>query len=375
MLTQHHRYRKAVSTKGHEVFALVSEKSTSQRNYSLPMYLRPRARRSQVSLAQLVDTKQTKRDMKIVDLFMADDQLLKKEKADQRLREYLSEKTSRRRKSSGLAQAHSRLLRKREEDGQEVAPVDSLDGSHYLAKENTMRKQSSKRVKQHPPTNGQVHRQVRNYQFDSSSSESSDSMESTGKRPVHNTSLGHVRKIAKRGSITAGLGARQSLTQSVAEDAAEVGSEASDNDSEVLRSFLTTAPIPKSFTGARLRSADNGVTFHPYSGPRGGAMPPCVRDVDLQREYRSLGRGLKVDWRLEKAKQVELRKIMKEEVQLHAGPPIEAQRGKQEMQEEVRRVSSLASMNGVVSSQPHRPEGKGSAQRRRRYKDRAATAR
>ena len=378
------RYKKAVSTKGHEVFAIVSDRGGSAGRH-------PRGRPPPAAaVPQTPDapgmggSAGPGRDLKIIDLYMADDQLARKEKADARLREYLSEKNSRRRRSSGLAQAHSRLLRLREEETEQLGdsredaaanepgtkpPPRQASGRGALRALTTM---VAKTRKGGGGTGGAgggaggAGAKKLDFRYDSSSSDSTESDGQTAypKRIAARSFNNNLRKAARLAS-QADTRARRASQGVNDDDDGRDSDEGSESESVQLRRFLATEPID-GYTGQRLRprKREAQVTWYAYEGKRAGNVEPISREFDMQREYRTLGKGLKVDWCLDKSKQTELRRIMRESVQLHAGPQLEKGQTRQDMQDELRRVSSLASLQPTYSSgnvfhaqTPHAPHG------------------
>ena len=335
------RYRKAVSTKGHEVYALMDSgrKRKGSRRHS-----------------------KSNKEMTVVDLYMAETQLQKKEKADQRLREYVYDKTAQQRKSSGLAAAHARLLRMREEATCDSGANQITAGKRLsqVSNQSDTRKKSfcakkKKDRKRKPPTKHD--HLTSSFSFnetcDSSSSESSDNDDlKLPNRHQFNTAIAmhsahakkreqqQFRKMVRRGSQIAN-------SQPTSQDGD--GDDGSDSDHNNLTDSVHNSKVPSLGT-TRSQSGTPGVPrYYAYEGDRAGGLKPLIRTCDfLQRDYRSLGNGIRVDWRLGKDKQSELRTMLKQQTSIHAGPPIEV-KSKGDIQEEIRRVSSIASANSKAS--------------------------
>eukprot|EP01063_Lacrimia_lanifica_P008669 TRINITY_DN15718_c0_g1_i1.p1 TRINITY_DN15718_c0_g1~~TRINITY_DN15718_c0_g1_i1.p1 ORF type:complete len:1549 (+),score=558.08 TRINITY_DN15718_c0_g1_i1:60-4706(+) len=328
------RYKKAVSTKGHEVFAMVSQRQQQQQLSRKASMRSQRASRSSRALRSKSNSGASSKELKVVDLYMTDAELRKKERTDQRLREYLldrSEPDRRRKSSGGLEKLHTKFLRMREEDQAKAAGVGTATRrqSHRGSMASNVsgyRRASVAGVRTPQKGRGARLKGKRKQSSVCSSASSTDKEDEsplariTGIVAAAHKAQCPTRKMARRGSQQAfGDGASEG-------DGATASSDGETDYDAVVQQMLAEDAGADGRGRPRLqqRKQPKQVTYYAYDGPHGGAPRPPQRAYDChQKEYRTLQGGLRVDWRLDRDKQAELRRILKEQQSIHAGPPIE----------------------------------------------------
>eukprot|EP01062_Namystynia_karyoxenos_P032990 TRINITY_DN24282_c1_g3_i1.p1 TRINITY_DN24282_c1_g3~~TRINITY_DN24282_c1_g3_i1.p1 ORF type:complete len:1802 (+),score=522.33 TRINITY_DN24282_c1_g3_i1:73-5478(+) len=344
------RYRKALSTKGEQVLAVVDDESSIQGSRRQSP---PRPQRGRRAAAGKGPSRFT-----VVDLYLTDGQLQKRDRAEQRVLDYVAEQQGhgRRRRSSGLGQQHMAFLRAKDDEQQqreqqlrmEDLVVDGADGLAGLPKKQQRSRhragfKGDGLTADAPP--GVGNRTLSMASNDWATDDESDGEAEPSRRPsVAGNAYSRAQQL-RRASRRISQSAAALAAARDASDIAQRGlpedqqhpeqGPAAHRASEILRRALAPRPpsaapclpppreVTVSNTFRPYRMHASSVRVHIKKRRRGCLRVGFAAEARLDSECKLIGRGVKVDRRLNKRKQEELRVMLCLTASVHAGPPID----------------------------------------------------